>query len=630
MCGIAGIVQPAGKPVDVELVDRMTNTLRHRGPDAWASHIDGNVGLGHRRLSVIDTSEVANQPMFNEDGKVAVVFNGEIYNFRELRRELQSLGHYFHTNSDTEVIVHGWEEFGPACVERFRGMFAFAIYDARNSELFLARDRLGKKPLYYILTPEQMAFASELKALRLADRFDSELDLDGLGEYVSYGNTLGERTIYRKVRRLPPAHYMRVSLADAQLDSKPKRYWQIVPVPDDSCSEDQWLDRLDDEISEAVRLRMISDVPLGAFLSGGIDSSLIVAYMAKYSSEPVQTFTMGFNEGSHDESSYAREVALHLGVEHQVQVVKPRAIDVLDHLIDAYDEPFADQSAIPTFYLSEMTRRNVTVALSGDGGDEIFLGYSRYPYSLWMNRFGRCLTPVGRGLAEAVSRRMDYSARFRRPLNRLARRDFDLYHHAMGYRDEMLDLLRADVRAELSKAETGKMAADFRRCTGAAMPDRFALTDLNNYLPDDILVKVDRASMHHSLEVRCPLLDHKVVELSASIPWRLKMRGLTGKLLLRKLLGRFVPDNLINRPKRGFGVPLAAWFRHQLKGDLEEMVSDSRCAIWQYFDRQSAQQRLRDHLTGRVDLHASLWRLLFFHRWANRHLGVTEPAGARR
>lgn len=626
MCGIAGIVLPAGAQVDVELVDRMTDRLRRRGPDARASHVDGNVGLGHRRLSIIDTTDVANQPMFNEDGKVAVVFNGEIYNFRELRRELQSLGHRFRTNSDTEVIVHAWEEYGPACVERFRGMFAFAVYDSRKSEVFLARDRLGKKPLYYILTPERLVFASELKSLRLVPGFDTELDIEALGEYVSYGNTLGERTIYRRVRRLPPAHYMRVSLAANEVESTIKRYWQLLPTPDHSLSEDQWLERLDSEISEAVRLRMISDVPLGAFLSGGIDSSLIVAYMSKHSSEPVQTFTMGFKEASHDESGYAREVASHLGVEHKVQIVEPNAVDVLDRLIDAYDEPFADQSAVPTFYLSEMTRQNVTVALSGDGGDETFLGYSRYPHSLWMQHLGRWLTPVGRGLAGALSRRLDYSARLRRPLNRLSHTNFDLYHHAMGYRDELLDLLHPDVRSMLADADGGKMAVDFRRCNGSAMPDCYALTDLNNYLPDDILVKVDRASMYHSLEVRCPLLDHKLVELSASIPWRLKMRGLTGKLLLRKLLSRFVPDHLIDRPKRGFGVPLAAWFRGELKGDLEEMVADSSNAIWQYFDRQAAQQRVQAHLTGRTDLQASLWRLLFFHRWAIRHLPVEAPS----
>ena len=628
MCGIAGIINAKGRPVDAQLVEAMTNVLRHRGPDAAATYIDRNVGLGHRRLSVIDTSDAAIQPMFNEDGKVVVIFNGEIYNFRALRQELESLGHQFRTRSDTEVIVHAWEQFGPGCLTRLRGMFALAVYDARRREVFLARDRLGKKPLYYRQTPRCMAFASEIKALRCLPGFSRELDLDGLGEYVSYGHTLGPRTIYQHVRRLPPAHYLHMSVAGDRLEPKIERYWALTPNSDPTCSEDEWLERIDSEISEAVRLRLVSDVPLGAFLSGGIDSSLIVAYMTRHAQEPVRTFTMGFREPSHDESSYAAAVARHLGVEHSLQVVEPNAVDVLDDLIDVYDEPFADESAIPTFYLCQLTRRNVTVALSGDGGDETFLGYDRYPFSHWMHRLGRGITPLGRSLLGALSRRLPYHARLRRPVQRMSYTDFDLYHHAMGYSDEMLELLRKDVRAALSPPNETKMALDYARCNGMPIPDRYAYTDLHNYLPDDILVKVDRASMHHSLEVRCPLLDHKVVELAAMIPWHFKLRGLTGKRLLRTLLRRFLPDELIQRPKRGFGVPLVTWFRNELKPMLEHMIADDHHDMWLYFDRAAVERRVAAHWMGRADLHASLWRSLFFYHWSSKHVSIPDKTQA--
>jgi asparagine synthase (glutamine-hydrolysing) len=551
------------------------------------------------------------------------VFNGEIYNFRELTAELQSRGHQFRTRSDTEVIVHAWEEFGPRCLERLQGMFAFAIHDARRRELFLARDRLGQKPLHYIDGPDGFAFASEIKALRSLLPASAGLDTQAIAEYAAYGYSLGERTIYQEIRRLAPGHFLQL-----QLDADPRvprieRYWDVQPQADESRSESEWLEELDGMLSEAVRRRLVSDVPVGAFLSAGIDSSLIVAYMARHSAAPVKTFTMGFREPSHDESSTASQIARHLGVEHHVEVVEPDGVDVLDRLVEAYDEPFGDESAIPTFYLCGIARQAVTVALSGDGGDESFLGYRRYGWSQWMDRISRAATPLGRQLASKVSGRMSYAAKLRRPLQRLGHTGFDLYHHAMGYSDETLSLLRTDLLRDIADAGASPMARDYSRWRGSCTLDRYAYTDLMDYLPDDILVKVDRASMYHSLEVRCPLLDHKLVEFAMRIPSRHKRRGLSGKMLLRKLLRRHLPKHLIQLPKRGFSVPLSAWFRGPLKPMLDEMVNDTSSMMWDYFDRQTLQKHIAAHALGHANLQSGLWRALFFYRWSQQHLQPT-------
>ena len=355
MCGIAGIVLRPGATVDEPTLRTMTDALQHRGPDAGGIHIDRNAGLGHRRLSIIDTTTAANQPLFNEDGSVAVVFNGEIFNFQDLTPELTAKGHRFTTRSDTEVIVHAWEEYGPNCLERFRGMFAFAVYDSRQDIIFMARDRLGKKPLFYISSPDRFAFGSEIKALLALPGFDKELDIAAFGEYAAYGNSLGERTIFRHVHKLPPAHYLLLNTCDRSLTPQISCYWDSKPQPDYKPTEQEWLEELDRTLSESVRLRMISDVPLGAFLSGGIDSSLVAAYMGKHSKH-VKTFTIGFKESSHDESPHAAAVARHLGTDHHMEYVTPDAMQILPELVAAYDEPFADSSALPTFYLSRMTR----------------------------------------------------------------------------------------------------------------------------------------------------------------------------------------------------------------------------------------------------------------------------------
>ncbi len=623
MCGIAGIFQLPPAVAERSLVEAMSATLRHRGPDAAGIYCRGGVGLASRRLAIIDTSADANQPLANEDGSVVVVFNGAIYNFRELATELAARGHRFRTRCDTEVIVHAWEEHGPACVERFRGMFAFALWDAGREELFLARDRLGKKPLFYSVGRERLVFGSEIKALRRVPGIDLEVDLEALGEFAAYGASLGERTIHRGIRRLPPAHTLRISLAGQRLEPRIERYWRLAPRPDEETSEAEWLDRLDAAIAEAVRLRLVADVPLGAFLSGGIDSSLVVAHMAAQSTAGVRTFTMSFPGSSYDESAAALSVASHLGTEHVSRAVEPGSVDILETLVEVYDEPFGDESAIPTFFLSEIAAAEVKVALTGDGGDESFLGYRRYPWSRALGRLGGAAGRPGRAALGGLARLLPDSALTKRPLERASLEGFDLYNHAMGWSDELVGLLRPEVRGELAPPEEGRLAAIWRHWEGAGEAARFGLVDLETYLPDDVLVKVDRASMHHSLEARSPLLDHEVVELAARVPASVKLRGWTGKRILRQLLRRHLPDlagGAADAPKRGFGVPLGDWFRGQLTGRLEEMVADRESAMWRFWDREALVWRLERHLVGRADLKAGLWRAFFFYHWARRHL----------
>jgi asparagine synthase (glutamine-hydrolysing) len=547
---------------------------------------------------MIDRSDTATQPLFNEDGTVPV--------------------HVFKTRSDTEVLVHAWEEFGPAMVERLRGMFAFAIYDSRRRQLYLARDRLGKKPLYYVVHEGQLAFASEIKALRALPDVSAELDLDAVAEYAAFGNTLGERSIWKDIRRLLPAHTMLLDLDAGPMTPRIERYWTVRPDPDHDPTEEEWIEELDRVISEAVRLRLISDVPLGAFLSGGIDSSLVVAYMTHHSTSPVKTFTMRFDEGTHDESGYAAAVARHLGTEHHSELVTQDAIsELLNRLLVTYDEPFADESAIPTYYLSRMTRQRVTVALSGDGGDESFGGYNRYRYTEWFRRLRAGVTPIGHMLLSALAPRLRESSRLTRPLDRLAQPGFGLYLHAMGLSGSHLSLLRREVLDAVSPVEEGKMTRDGAALGDAAPLDRYAYTDLLNYLPDDVLVKVDRASMAHSLEVRSPLLDQEVVELAARIPAGRKVGMFKGKRILRTLLRRYVPVHLVDRPKMGFGVPISAWLRAggPLLTEIERSITDADSPMWLYYDRDEVARRLRAHLTGGADLHVGLWRAVYFYRW---------------
>lgn len=615
MCGIAGIVVAAGATVEAPVLRRMTDSLRHRGPDADGVHVEGNVGLGHRRLTVIDTSSAADQPFWSASRDVVVVFNGEIYNFRRLRRQLEGRGHTFRTQGDTEVLVEAWDAFGPGMLEHLRGMFALALFDRRSGQLFLARDRLGQKPLFYCASPDRLLFGSEMKALLTVPGFDRTIAPQTVRDYIAYGCSTVHRTIFAAVHKLPPGHCLHLDTRAKELVPRIERYWEPPTERDPDTRADAWLEELEATLAEAVELRMISDVPLGAFLSGGIDSSLIVAYMQRFAPERVKTFAIGFRDPAFDESQYARSVADHLGTEHHLEIVEPDAIEVLPELVKAYDEPFADSSAIPTWYLSRMTRQHVTVSLSGDGGDELFYGYEHHRQCLILDRAARLGTPLGRWAARHLAATLPVGSFFQRALERVSHVGFDLYHHALGYGSEYLNLLRPELRRDLPDPATSPAAVAFHRGDDRELLQRYQSMDLHTYLPDDILVKVDRASMDHALEVRCPFLDHRVVELATRIPPKLQMGLRSQKLLLRRLAYQHVPRPLLDRSKRGFGAPLPGWFRRELRPVFEEVLDHTDSPLWEFFDPAVARRRFDDHLALRANHQLALWRLLFFHRW---------------
>ena len=616
MCGIAGVVMRHGERADEALLEAMALALAHRGPDAQGVFVDGNVGIGHRRLAVIDTREIANQPLWNADRTVGVILNGEIYNFQSIRAELEAKGYRFTTRADTEAIVYGWMEWGEKIIERLRGMFALALYDRRDGRFLLARDRLGKKPMHYALVDGRFAFGSEIKALLRVPWISRDHDLRAAGEYMVYGNVAGTRSIYAAIRKLDPGERLLLDTRAGVLAPRIERYFAPDPAPDPRLDEREWLDALDREIAEAVRLRLISDVPLGAFLSGGIDSSLVVAHMARLVPGKVKTFCIGFRETGWDESRHAQAVADHLGTDHATEFVTPDAAAMLPELAATFDEPFADPSAIPTWYVAQMTRRHVTVALSGDGGDELFVGYKRYAESQTLQRLGSALTPPGRALARSVSGGLRRGTFARRALERVAHREFDLYHHAHGWAPEFLELLAPEVRAALGPAEEQEAWRDFYAPRDVSFLRRCQMTDLGNYLPDQVLVKADRAAMRHALEVRAPLLDQEVLRLALRMAPERQLSGRRQKLLLRKLAYRYVPAPLLDRPKQGFAVPLGRWLRNELAPLVERAVADAASATWRFFDRAEAERRLREHREGAAQHEKALWRLLVFHAWA--------------
>lgn len=621
MCGIAGIVLPAGRAVDRERLVAMTETLRHRGPDSDGYLVAENVGLGHRRLTIIDLSREADQPLANEDGTVVVTFNGEIYNFQALRAELEERGHRFRSHGDSEVLVHLWEEHGPDLVDRLRGMFAFALWDRRAGRLLLARDRVGKKPLYWTSTPEGFFFASELEALRADPAVSREIDPAAIGELVVYGHVAGESSVLRGVQRLPAGCRLVLDTRSPQPAPQVERYWSFRPAPEEDVPAEEWLDRMDSVLDEAVRLRMIADVPLGAFLSGGIDSSLVVAHMVRHAPGRVRTFCIGFREAGWDESAHAQAVADYLGTDHETEIVTADAVAILPELIATYDEPFADPSAIPTYYLCRSARERVKVALSGDGGDELFFGYRRYTESANLERMGRWATPVGRRLARLAAGAFPPGAFLGRGLNRLSRRGFELYHHALGCSPVYLDLLTPEVRRAFESSAAAPAGATFAAAgAGADLPflQRCRAADLAQFLPDQILVKVDRASMRHSLEVRCPLLDQEMVELAARMPARGQIGLRDQKLLLRRLAYRHLPRRLLDRPKQGFAVPLGRWFRHELAPRFEAALADDGAPVWRWLDRERVGRRYADHRAGRIDAGPALWRALVLACWSER------------
>ena len=620
MCGITGIFHPVGSPlVDAELLRRMNESQRHRGPDAGGMHVEPRIGLGHRRLSIIDVA-TGQQPLWNEDRSVVVTYNGEIYNFADLVPELVSLGHRFTTKSDTEVIVHAWEAWGEDCVKRFRGMFAFALWDRNRQTLFLARDRLGVKPLYYAhLRSGAIVFGSELKSLLVHPELERTIDPSAIEDYLALGYVPEPKTVFDRVHKLCPGHTLALRTDMRTLPAQ-RMYWDVVFAPDSTIGEAQALEGLRARLSESVRLRLISEVPLGAFLSGGVDSSAVVATMAKLSPDPINTCSMAFDDPEFDEAAYARRVAERYHTRHRVETVAADEFDLIDRLPGMYDEPYADSSAIPTFRVCRLARKSVTVALSGDGGDENFGGYRRYRLHLAEERM-RAALPFGvrRTLFGMMARaypKLDWAPRMFRAkstLQALARHTVDAYFQTMSFvRDEdRAALYSGSFRRRLDgyrAVETFRRHA--RHAEGYDALSLIQYLDLKTYLVGDINTKVDRASMANSLEVREPLMDHPLVEWLATLPPDLKMRKGEGKYLLKKAMEPLLPSDVLYRPKMGFAVPLASWFRGPLRERVREAVLGSRLADTGWFEPAALRRMVNAHQSGIRDYSTPLWSLL--------------------
>ncbi|MDQ2695405.1 MAG: amidotransferase 1, exosortase A system-associated [Pseudomonadota bacterium] len=621
MCGIAGIFDTRTQaPVDAALVERMNESQHHRGPDEGGLHLEPGLGLGHRRLSIIDLSG-GRQPLFNEDGSVVVVYNGEIYNFQALTQELLAHGHTFRTHCDTEVIVHAWEQWGADCVQRFRGMFAFAVWDRNRETLFLARDRLGIKPLHYaLLANGQLLFGSELKALLAHPDLARELDPLAVEDYFAFGYVPEPRTILRRVHKLPPGHTLTVRRGRPL--PAPAAYWDVPFAPLPAISPEEAGEELIRRLREAVEIRLIAEVPLGAFLSGGVDSSAVVAMMASLSAGPVKTCSISFGDPRYNESRYAAAVARRYRTDHRVEQVDPDDFALLDRLATVYDEPFADSSALPTYRVCGLARRQVTVALSGDGGDENLAGYHRYRWHMLEERL-RAALPDGLrrplfGFLGTVYPRADWAPRVlraRATLQAVARDTLEGYLQNVAVVPTPLRrrLFNARFRAGLQ----GYQAIEVLRGHAANAPSDHPLSlvqylDFKTYLPGDILTKVDRASMAHALEVRVPLLDHKLVEWISGLPPEYKLNGREGKSLFKQALKPYLPEDILYRPKMGFAVPLASWLRGPLRRRIEALLEPGELAEPGIFDPQCLRHLVEGHLAGRHDYSAALWCLLMF------------------
>ena len=621
MCGITGIFDTrSGRPVVHAVLHRMNESQLHRGPDEGSLHIEPGVGLGHRRLSIIDVA-TGQQPLFNEDGSVVVIFNGEIYNYQEIIPELQALGHVFRTKSDTEVIVHAWEAWGAKCVDRFRGMFAFALWDRNQQTFFLARDRLGVKPMYYaVLDDGTLLFGSELKSLLAHGGLKREIDPYAVEEYFALGYVPEPRTIFKQAKKLPPAHTL--VIRRGQPIPEPQPYWDVRFTLDNAITEAEAQEELIRRLDESVRLRMIAEVPLGAFLSGGVDSSAVVAAMARQSSGPVNTCSIAFDDPAFNEAEFAKMVADRYHTNHFVETVRSDDFGLVDTLAQLYDEPYADSSAIPTYRVSQLARKRVTVALSGDGGDETFGGYRRYAMHMLEERMRQALPEGLRrpvfGVLGKVYPKADWAPRVFRAkttFQGMARTSVEAYFHSMSF---IRDPLRSRLYSARFKAALGGYNAIevFKRhARRAGTEDPLALIqyiDTHTYLVGDINTKVDRASMAHSLEVREPLMDHLLVEWAATLPSAFKLKGNNGKAFFKKALEPSLPNDVLYRPKMGFAVPLARWFRGPLKQRMRAALLEGPMLDSGMFDPAVVQQLVEQHEAGRADHSTPLWTLLMF------------------
>lgn len=621
MCGIVGMLALAGnREIDQELLVRMNQSQFHRGPVEGGVYVESALGFGHRRLSIIDLN-AGQQPLFNEDRSVVVVFNGEIYNFQSLMQELIELGHHFASRCDTEVIVHAWEQWGEACLQHFRGMFAFALWDRNQKTLFVARDRMGIKPLFYaMLADGTFLFGSELKSLLCVSDLSRELDPQAVEDYFAYGYIPEPKTIFKNAHKLAPGHSLTIRLGD--LEVRQQKYWDVPFNLQENVTQDEIEAELLVQLKDAVNSHMIADVPLGGFLSGGVDSSAVVAMMAEHSALPVNTCSISFGDPKFDESIFASQVARQYGTNHHSEMVNKDDFDLIDTLAKLYDEPYADSSAIPTYRVCQLARKRVTVALSGDGGDENFAGYRRYRHSMVTQHVRALLPsalrrPVFKFLGD-IYPKADWAPQVLRAKSSFQALACDLttsYFQAVSIMPEQMrdKIFSTSMRHNLQSYR----AVEVMRVHAGNAPSDDPLSimqylDMKTYLPGDILTKVDRASMAHALEVRVPLLDHKFVEWASSVPSSLKLHGGEGKYIFKKALHNYLSDDILYRPKMGFSIPLAKWLRGPLRERLRSAVLGNLMAETGMFDMQFLEKIIDQHVSARSDHSAALWSLLMF------------------
>ena len=630
MCGICGKINiDTKKPIDRPLVEAMCRVIEHRGPDDDGFFFHENVGMAMRRLSIIDLS-TGKQPIYNEDGTIAIVFNGEIYNYQEIREQLISKGHQFKTKGDTETIVHLYEEKGEGCVRDLRGMFGFAIYDAKKQKLMIARDRFGIKPIYYSLDDDKFLFGSELKSLLQDKSLTREFDFFALNSYFSFMNTVAPDTIFKNVRKLLPGHYLTYERGNLEI----KKYWHFQISPETKKkSEADYRHQLMELLKESVKIRLISDVPLGAFLSGGIDSSAVVALMSQVSNQPVKTFSIGFDFKEFDETSYARQVARLFKTDHHEYIIKPDATKIVDDLVWYLDEPFSDPSAIPTYFVSKIARENVTVVLTGDGGDEMFGGYPHYRAEAMLNSIGKIHPFIRNKVLKNLFKFFPTTpfAKFNYQKNRLLRNldrvdippEARFFSRHQVFNDEAKSQLYSkDFFSELNGnfeiSDQLMSLLDFPHQEDSI--NKMLYLDTHLYLPNDMLVKVDRMSMANSLEARVPLLDHKLAEFVATIPSTLKVEGLETKSILKKTMSKLLPHEILYRKKQGFDVPLNVWFRNDLENMAAKILLDRKSINRGLFNKSYIEQIIKTHRKKEKDLSFQIWTLIVFEKWCRAFL----------
>lgn len=618
MCGIAGIIDSKGQVIDITLLKKMADTLRHRGPDNEGFYLTPprqrfkgpSAGLGHRRLSIIDL-ECGGQPLSNEDKTIWVILNGEIYNFQELRKELEDIGHTFRTKSDTEVIVHAYESFGEDCVKRLDGMFAFALWDEPRGRLILARDRVGKKPLLYAKIGEKFIFASEFRSLLAYPEIEVKVNPQAIHHYLNFLYIPAPLTAFEGIRKLLPGHILIYEKGEISI----KKYWGLQFLPKIKISDGEAQERIFELLSRAVKARLVSDVPLGGLLSGGVDSSIIIALMSEISGRTIKTFSIGFQESDYDERPFARIVAKRFLTDHHEFVVKMDALEILPKLIEHFGEPFGDSSALPTYYLSKMTRQEVTVALNGDGGDEMFAGYLRYSGNRLAGYYHLLPKALREKFIERLARSLPQKAdnrpgrpSLRRFLDSAGLPGYERYMRWVGFFTD-------DVLENFYPRSTDFMKELFLEARGLDSVDSCLYTDIHSYLPNDLLVKMDIASMANSLEVRSPFLDHHLMEFAARLPSQMKLRRLQTKYILKKTFEHLVPRDNLYRRKQGFGVPVGRWFRGEMKNFLKDIVLSSQAASRGYFRPGIIERMVKDHTEERKDYTQHLWGALILELW---------------